>query len=209
MVNNKVIGIVGSYRKDGVIDSVITEILANAAKKGAETEKIYLKDSQIEFCTNCRKCTQNEGVERGECIIKDDMESILDRIDSSNYLVIGAPVNFGNINALTQKFLERCIGYAYWPWGEIPKIRNKIKTKKAILVSASAAPAWMGRMFTRTIDSLKTLADLFGAKTIGVIWVGLVNKEQMKLSQKTIQKAKRLTEKLIAARSINRIFCPK
>ena len=197
--NNKVVGIVGSYRKGGIIDSIITEVLASAADRGAETEKIYLQDCQIEFCTNCRKCLQNEGLKRGKCILEDDMESILDRIDRSNSLVIGAPVNCGNINALTQQFLERCVCYGYWPWGEpVPTIRNKIKNKKAILVSASAAPAWMGRMLTGVINSLKTLADLLGAKTIGIIWVGLVNKDKMELSEKTIQKAKRLGQKLVA-----------
>jgi len=197
--NNKAIGIVGSYRKNGIIDSVVTEVLASAAKTGAKTEKIYLNDYRIEFCTNCRKCLQKPGLKRGQCILEDDMESILDRIDNAGYLVIGAPVNFGNINALTQQFLERCVCYGYWPWGEnIPQMRQKIKTKKAILVSASAAPALMGRMLTGVISSLKRLADLLGAKTVGIIWVGLVNRENSELPEKTIQKAKKLGQKLVA-----------
>ena len=40
----KVVGIVGSYRKDGFIDAAIAQILAAAQSQGAETQKIYLQD---------------------------------------------------------------------------------------------------------------------------------------------------------------------
>jgi len=48
----KVIAIVGSYRKGGVIDTTIDEILSSAKEEGAETDKIYLIDKHIEFCTS-------------------------------------------------------------------------------------------------------------------------------------------------------------
>jgi len=53
----KVTAIVGSYRKGGIVDSVIDEILSSAREEGAEVSKIYLIDRHIEFCTNCRRCT--------------------------------------------------------------------------------------------------------------------------------------------------------
>ncbi len=57
----KITAILGTYRKGGVIDSAVEEILAAAREAGAETAKIYLIDRHIEFCTNCRTCTQQEG----------------------------------------------------------------------------------------------------------------------------------------------------
>ena len=48
-----VTAIVGSYRKGGIIDTAVDELLASAREEGAETAKIYLTDRQIEFCTNC------------------------------------------------------------------------------------------------------------------------------------------------------------
>lgn len=194
----KVVGIVGSYRKNGIIDSVVTEILAEAEHQGAETKKIYLQDQHIEFCTNCRVCLQELGLERGRCVLKDDMENVLNEIESADSLVIGAPVNFGNINALTRQFLERCVVYGYWPWNAAtPKPRNPKIRKKAVLVSSSAAPAWMGRFLTGALGALKDLAKMLGAKTIGVIWVGLVNSKEVKLSDKIKQKAKRLGRALV------------
>ena len=63
--NAKITAILGTYRKGGVIDSAVDEILAAAREAGAETTKIYLIDRHIEFCTNCRACTQQEGDRRG------------------------------------------------------------------------------------------------------------------------------------------------
>ena len=96
--SKKVVGIVGSYRKDGFIDAAIAQILAAAQSQGAETQKIYLQDQHIEFCTNCRTCLQEPGTERGKCVLEDDMDQVLQDIEIADSLVIGAPVNFGNVN---------------------------------------------------------------------------------------------------------------
>ena len=60
-MDQKVVGIVGSYRKGGIIDNAVSSVLDGAQECGAETKKIYLLDKHIEFCANCRTCTQEEG----------------------------------------------------------------------------------------------------------------------------------------------------
>ena len=111
-----VIAIVGSYRKDGVTDRVVDEILSSAREQGAQTKKIFLIEKHIEFCKNCRSCTQLKDLKRGECVISDEMNSILDEIEQSDALVIASPVNFGTITAVMKKFYERLACYAWWPW---------------------------------------------------------------------------------------------
>ena len=46
-MEKKILGIVGSYRKGGVIDTLVSEVLASAQEQGALISKIYLKDSHI------------------------------------------------------------------------------------------------------------------------------------------------------------------
>ncbi len=192
-----IVGLVGSYRKGGYVDSAVDEVLSAARDRGARTEKIFLLDQHIEFCTNCRTCMQEAGPERGKCILEDDMENILDKIAGADSIVIGAPVNCGVVNALTQKFFERCVGLAYWPWGtKIPKIRNKKRTKKAVLISSSAGPGWYSRIFTSAMRSLKGLAKLLGAKPVGTLFLGFINREEVQLSKKIKRKARNLGEKL-------------
>jgi len=195
--NKKIIGIVGSYRKGGLVDRAISEILSVASQHGAEVEKIYLVDQHIKFCTNCRECTQTPGTERGKCILEDDMEAVLRKIDAAHSLVIGAPVNFNNVTAITRTFMERCVGYVYWPWGiEKPQIRTPGLGKKVALVSAGSAPARMGKTFKGAMDALKYLANTLGAHSIGHVWIDQVNNAQMDLPEKTLRKAARLGQKL-------------
>jgi multimeric flavodoxin WrbA len=196
----KVVGIVGSYRKGGIIDQAVDAALAGAKARGAATEKIYLLDHRIEFCTNCRSCTQNGGPHRGTCAQNDDMASILDRIEAANGLVLGAPVNFFNVNALTRRFMERTVGYAYWPWGQGgPKMRSQAADKKAVLITSTAMPGLMGRIFTGAIRALKLTAKTVGAKPIASIFIGLIALQpRQPLPDRIIAKARRAGEKLVS-----------
>jgi hypothetical protein len=45
----RITAVVGSYRKGGTIDSIVSEILSAAGEAGAETHKIYLADKRIEL----------------------------------------------------------------------------------------------------------------------------------------------------------------
>src|ERR1035438_8317769 len=80
----KVVAIVGSYRKGGAIDNAVEAVLEGAREKGAQTRTIYLTDQHLEFCTNCRKCTQPPGAERGQCAQQDDLEAILKEIEAAD-----------------------------------------------------------------------------------------------------------------------------
>jgi multimeric flavodoxin WrbA len=198
----RVTAIVGTYRKGGVIDAAVDEILASAKEAGAEVAKIYLIDKHIEFCTNCRTCTQEPGQTRGQCPTVDDMRGILDEIERSDAIVLASPMNFWTVTAIMKRFIERLVCYAYWPWGALaPKVRNKRKVKRAVLVASSASPSLFARLMTTMVSLLKTSAGLLGAKTIGVLSIGLAAGElDQDIGQRARKKARRLGKKL-ASRS--------
>ncbi|NEQ43460.1 MAG: flavodoxin family protein [Leptolyngbya sp. SIOISBB] len=196
----RIIGIVGSYRKHGTIDTAVTAVLDSARAAGAETQKLYLQDQQIEFCTNCRACLQQPGAQRGECVLHDDMAALLDQLEQADALVLGAPVNFGNVNALTQRFIERCVCYGYWPWGQpAPTMRIPVATKKAVLVSSSAAPGLIARWMTSAMGTLKQLAEMLSAKPIGTLWVGLIDPQDATLPSRVQRQAQKLGQQLATA----------
>ena len=169
-----ILGIVGSYRKAGTIDQAVSAVLDEAASGGALIRKIYLRDARIEFCTNCRRCTQEPGPAPGECFHQDDMPELIKLIESADAFVLGAPVNFGNANALTQRFLERLVCYSYWPWGQsAPKPRKGGQpARKAVLITSSAMPSVMARLLTGSLRGLKLGAKAIGAKPVASICVG-------------------------------------
>jgi len=88
------------------------------------------------------------------------MEEILIRIEAADGLVLASPVNFFGVTAVTQRFIERLVCYACWPWGKPgPALRVKDRGIRAVLVTSSAMPAALGRMFTRSLGGLKRAAQ--------------------------------------------------
>jgi FMN-dependent NADH-azoreductase len=190
----KIIALSGSYRRNGMINAAVSAILRAAAEKGAETETIHLIDRHIEFCRNCRKCTQLEGPQRGPCVHIDDMVEILKKIEAADGLVLASPVNFFAITAVTQRFIERLACYVFWPWGEPgPVTRVKDRGLKAVLVTSSAMPATLGRIFTRSLGGLKRAAKTLGAKPAGTLFIGKAAlQEKQELPQAILDKARKL-----------------
>ena len=204
--SKKVTAIVGTYRKGGIIDTTVDEILASASEEGAEVRKMYLMDANIEFCMNCRACTQEPGQKRGQCRIADDMSAILDEIEASDGIVLGSPMNFGTVTALMKRFIERLVCFAYWPWGtNAPKSRINNKTKTAVVVASSMAPSWMARPTTKMVGLLKQAASLLGARTVGVLYVGMAAKqEKQQISARIRNRARLLGKKLVSDKRMQR-----
>lgn len=174
----KIVAIVGTYRKGHIIDSAVDELLNAAKVSGAQTEKIYLLDKYIEFCTNCRKCTQRKiNGPRDKCVHNDDMGGILTLAESADCVVLASPVNFFSVTALMKRFIERFIVYAYWPWEAwSPKSRQTKKNNEAVLIISSACPAFIGRLLISSapFKIMKSAAELLGAKVIKKIYLGTV-----------------------------------
>lgn len=194
----KVVAIVGSYRKEGTVDTAVEAILAGARERGAATHTIYLTEQHIEFCRNCRTCTQAPGDERGRCPQEDDLEPILQEIEAADGVVLGSPVNCGNVTAVFRRFMERLLGNAYWPWGQpAPRRRRKNMSRKAVLVASSAMPGVFIPVFTGTMGALHTTAKMLGARPVGKMCIGLSAGEPHHiLSTRKLARARRMGYRL-------------
>lgn len=200
MFMKKIIAINGSYRNHGITDQTLDAFAREAQNLGVNFEIILLRDQQIQFCTNCRACTQDQGETPGHCVINDAMTEIIPKIEQADGFILASPTNFYTSTALLKRFLERLVIYAYWPWEmNSPKYRKAgIQKKKAIIVSSCAAPGFLGRFFFGTNKQLKIAAETIGAKTVGSIFTGLVGKEvQPKIGRSVQNKVKKLLPKVI------------
>jgi multimeric flavodoxin WrbA len=194
----RVVAIVGSYRKGGSTESAVEAVLEGARSKGAVTQMIRLSERPLEFCTNCRQCSQEPGEQRVKCSQQDGLEQILSVVDAADAVVLGSPVNYYNVTALFRRFQERLLGYVYWPWGQMaPKLRTKLRSRKAVLVASSAAPGFLIPLATGAARALRITAGILGAKTVGKLWIGLTAGEpKHKLSPSTLARARQLGMKL-------------
>jgi len=130
----KIIGIVGSCRKDGNTDQAVSKVLEGAKAAGADVQKIYLKDYKIKDCTGCEGCAKT-----AKCVIKDGMQEIYPLLEKADGIVVGSPTYFYNVNGMTKCFLDRLYAYELFDkkdrsvWmGKFEKIGNFYSVSVAI-----------------------------------------------------------------------------
>ena len=85
------------------------------------SELITLKDKNIKPCNACGGCYKSH-----ECIIKDDMQEIYDKLSKADIIVLGSPTYFDNVTAITKAFIDRCLPLY---------LSEKLKGKKIVLLS--------------------------------------------------------------------------
>jgi multimeric flavodoxin WrbA len=116
--------------------------LEGAREGGAETETIYLKDRNINYCLGCFHClTKTPGI----CVHKDDMPPLLEKVRLADVLVYASPLYIYTVTAQMKTFLDRCLplidphitkrGEQY-----IHPKRYKGSPKKVVLISNCGYP---------------------------------------------------------------------
>jgi multimeric flavodoxin WrbA len=194
----RVVAVIGSYRRGGATDIAVEAILQGARAQGAVTQTFRLNEQDLEFCKNCRACTQLPGEQRCKCAQEDDLEPMLAAIEGADAVVLASPVNYYNVTALFRRFLERLLGYAYWPWGQNgPRMRSELQPRKAVLVATAGMPGFLIPMAAGAARALRLAARMLGAKPVGNMWIGLVAGEpQPVLPARTLERARRLGMRL-------------
>lgn len=89
----KVLLINGSPRKQGNTFTALSEISAQLAKQGVDSEIVWIGNTPVRGCVACGQCKANGN---GRCIFNDDIaNTIIEKMETSDALVIGSPVYYG------------------------------------------------------------------------------------------------------------------
>lgn len=151
----KVLVLSASPRKNGNSDMLCDEFLKGAIDSGHDTEKILLKDKEINVCTGCGLCNKND---YSGCSQKDDMTEILDKMISADVIVMATPVYFYTMNAQMKTLIDRCCA-------KYTKILGK--DFYFIATAADSNP----KSLERTFEGFRGFCDcLSGAKEKGLIY---------------------------------------
>jgi len=129
----KIVGYVGSSRKEGNTAWAVNKILEGAREEGAETRSWCYSDLDIEPCKGCLGC-----VKSGKCVINDDMQEIYAALEQADALVIGSPVYMGQMTAQTKIFTDRLYAQATPRFS--PYFKEKNAGKKLVLVYTQGNP---------------------------------------------------------------------
>jgi len=101
----KMLGIVGSPRKGGNTEILVSEALRVLQEEGLETEMIRLADYRVEPCDGCLACRS-----LGECTQDDDFAPLFDKMVASDGFIVGSPVYFSGPTPQVLALLHRA-GY--------------------------------------------------------------------------------------------------
>ncbi|MEE4193791.1 MAG: flavodoxin family protein [Anaerolineae bacterium] len=98
----RVLGIVGSPRKNGNTNAMVEAVLQGAAMKGAGVELVHLSKQKIKPCKGCGACRQ-----KGNCRYDDDMAELLGFMKESDVWVLGTPVYWWGPTGQMKTFMDR------------------------------------------------------------------------------------------------------
>jgi multimeric flavodoxin WrbA len=98
----RILGIVGSPRKNGNTEILMNEALKVARDAGCETEMFRMSEKQVAPCDACGSC-----FEVGSCVVQDDMQELYGMMERADGIIIGSPVYFGSVSAQTKAIMDR------------------------------------------------------------------------------------------------------
>jgi multimeric flavodoxin WrbA len=145
MEQKKILAIVATKRKKGIVSTLAEKMLAGAAAEGHATEVINLYDYKLDYCIGCWACEKN-----GQCVLKDDFGTLFEKVKAADALVLASPVYWSNVPGIMKTFIDRQCGSAL-SHGDGTVVLGKrillemgprpgIAGKKAVLITACTAP---------------------------------------------------------------------
>jgi hypothetical protein len=163
----KILGINGSPKgKEGNTEVLLDEFLKGCEEAGAEVETIYLNDKDIKHCRGCFTCWTKTP---GKCIHKDDMDGLLEKVQSADIIVYATPLYYFTVTGIMKDFLDRNLPLVK---RDIIKVDNKYthprrcdkeKVTKAVLISNCGFPGLYN--FSGLVETFKVFykENLIGA----------------------------------------------
>lgn len=164
MKQKKVLILSGSPRKAGNSDLLCDEFAKGAAEAGHDVEKIRIAEKNVGFCRACYACKEN-----GQCVIKDDMAEILQKMIDADVLVLASPVYFYSVDAQLKALIDRTV--ARWT-----EVKNK---EFYYLVTAADEEKTSAET---TLACFRGYADCVeGAREMGVVYgMGVYEKGEIR-----------------------------
>ena len=135
----KLMAIIGSPRKGGNTELLVDKVVEGCKSKAAvAVEKIVITDKNIQQCNGCLTCTfPPPGT--GKCVLRDDMDELLEQIKASDAFIFGTPNHMRTVTAPMLNFLARMLPllrYEQQP-GVGLAVRKYVLMRRGLLSSAA------------------------------------------------------------------------
>jgi multimeric flavodoxin WrbA len=181
----KILGIEGGPRKDGNTEKLVRRVLAGAEEAGCETEFIKLAELTINYCRGCGSCRAT-----GACVMKDDMDQVVEAIQQSDVVVLGSPIYAWQVSGTTKVFMDRLCRLL------TPKYESRLNGPKKIAFAYTQGNP-DPNLFKPYFDYQEKLYAFLGFTLAGRVQaVGTRTKEDILSQSETLANARRLGREL-------------
>ena len=154
----KVIGIVGSPRKNGNTETLVRAVLEGSKEKGHETEIFLLGEIRYQGCQACMYCKTHD-----RCKLEDDLTPVMKAIEDADAIVLGAPIYMMQYSGQFKLFQDRLyqfLGTGSRRTSEGYDFKVSLKPgKKAIVITTQGNPD--PKMFESAINGLTLGLKMF------------------------------------------------
>ncbi|HON36680.1 MAG TPA: flavodoxin family protein [Methanothrix sp.] len=122
----KALGIVGSPRRNGNVDTLVSKVLEGAQEAGLETSKYILNEMNYSGCQACEYCKSHD-----HCRLDDDLTELFAEMKEADAVVFGSPIYFFLFSGQFKLMQDRM--YSLIDAAFVPRLRPG---KRAIIVTS-------------------------------------------------------------------------
>jgi len=186
----KVLGIMGSPRRGSNTEILLDKALEGAGQAGAEVEKVLASKLKISPCLEIYACFKD-----GKCTIKDDMQTLYDKLLEADHIVFASPIFFYGITSQAKAVVDRC--QALWARKHVLGMGKEDKReRRGVFISVGATRG--AKLFDGAVLTVKYFFDAIGVKYSGELLIrGVDDKAQINEHPEALKDAFRLGQELV------------
>jgi len=186
----RVLGIMGSPRRNSNTEILLDKALEGAGQAGAEIEKVLISKLKISPCLEIYACFND-----GNCTIRDDMQLLYDKLLEADHIAFASPIFFYGVTGQAKAFIDRC--QALWARRHVLGMGKEDKrVRRGVFISVGATQG--EKLFDGAVLTVKYFFDAIGAKYSGDLLIrGIDNKAQIKEHPTALEDAFRLGQELV------------
>lgn len=147
---DRVLILCGSAGRGGVTESMCLSAAKHLRGKGMHVRVIFPSDMRIGHCTGC------DGCKGGECVIRDDMDSLYRHFSESDTVLLASPLHFSGPSSLIKTVMDRF--QMFWHNRDLPHP----VLMGALLCAGSDDPD-----FSHALSIMRAFSITIGSRWIG------------------------------------------
>jgi multimeric flavodoxin WrbA len=189
----KVLGIMGSPRRQSNTEILLDRTLEGSREMGAEVEKLAVSELKVRPCLEIYACLKD-----GRCAIKDDMQRVYEKLLEADHIAFASPIFFYGLTSQAKAIVDRC--QALWVRRYVLDISGDDgRMRRGVFISVGATQG--ERLFDGAVLTVKYFFDAIGVKYCGDLLVrGVDGEAHIREHATALDDALRLGRELVLPR---------